>query len=320
MPIIHRFRWRQAPTKGPEKISPRDLPGTGPQSVFEDSPQAPARLDPVPQAVLRATSQKAEQRSANALEALRKKAEHLGYTWADVEKVLSYLRNDAPITINFSPDKVRAWGQPDALYGTALGTGRVIDSFLAGEYYANDFELGTPRSSSGEHPGGQRDGWENVIFEGAYHRGRFNASDRPKYGALNATKHFAGGAQQYGNSFFILKSHVRPRVTVTPFDSSGAQPHHVGTLEHCAHVLLEARNFQGVMDVGLGRKQTDESLDWLYIEVQIHGPVKFSQDIEKCVCATHMRGTDVEVSLRRFCEKNDISLMWTDEPHLWRTA
>lgn len=85
--------------------------------------------------------------------------------------------------------------------------------------------------------------WEDSLFDAAYQTAP--DGDRPKYGVLNITLDPNGlqeKCSQYGDSFFLLKQHVRARATFTSEDSGqvarwGQPADGIGTADHYAHVL-----------------------------------------------------------------------------------
>ena len=349
MPTIRRSRTSARPAPGATAATPPVDPTSGlvvpgADSTFDLDPVSDAdpvliadeivavepnkhafeanRLNAVQEAVLKDVQEKAEDRADAAMDGLIAQAQSSGFTQEDVEKALDFIEDVAPVTINFSPDKALALSTSSSLLDYAVSvdraSGRLIDAFLVDDHYKNQFETGITGGSSSAYPGGSRDNWEKTIFEGGYHQGDFLPAVRPKYGALNATLNAAGPAGQYGNCFFIVKPELRDRVTLTPFNSSGAQSTHVGTLEHFAHVLKDVSNFEQVMRVASGRDPFIDASSWNYIEAQIHGPVNFDLDLLQMVCAVQFRGTDYEAKLRQFAVKNGVQLIWMDEPHLWR--
>ncbi len=62
--------------------------------------------------------------------------------------------------------------------------------------------------------------------------------ERVKYGTMNFTNDPKGvnACQGYGQSYFLLKPHVRDRCTITDMDSAGANAT-LGTFRSCFHVL-----------------------------------------------------------------------------------
>ena len=131
---------------------------------------------------------------------------------------------------------------------------------------------------------------------------------RPKYGNVNVLAHLKGDrkAAQYGKSYLVLRPGVRARCTITSADSS--RPHAVlGTLQHCAHVLYkmlevcpdDARRRHLVETFLTLATPTEEDandaierrvtalremeLNWDYMEVQIHGTLRFDRDVSMVV-------------------------------------
>lgn len=123
------------------------------------------------------------------------------------------------------------------------------------------------------------------------------AHERPIYGALHQwygqdpTLHMEayGPAQQYGNLWVTLKSHVKERATITPHDSFGAAP------EHVMHVSDMDAYLKRLVR-GRHHYTSEDSLDYVqginpeskhdplfggmnYHEVQIHGGI-YPKDIE----------------------------------------
>ena len=139
--------------------------------------------------------------------------------------------------------------------------------------------------------------------------GRYDThdTDRPKYGNVNFLAHVKGdrAAAQYGSSYLLLRPDVRARCTITSKDSSSADAR-LGTLEHCAHVLLHivemcpGRSRPDLVEVLLqlgnptragalgaieARVEALRGLRLDYTELQIHGVVQFDRDVTLIVVA-----------------------------------
>ena len=152
------------------------------------------------------------------------------------------------------------------------------------------------------YPGGRGGGsnneaarrsWESRMFGSA-----FNGKDeeRPRYGNLNVLANRGGDAHagQYGKSYFKMKPRLGERCTITSRDSSdsGAK---LGTLKHCAHVLLdqysmlkkaEQRDFvRALLALSRGADPGSKTLNLTkcYIEVQILGDVRIQRDVTMLV-------------------------------------
>jgi hypothetical protein len=178
-----------------------------------------------------------------------------------------------------------------------------------------------------EGGGGARDGWEEALFNRAYHEPPAAASERPKYGALDVMHHADGGSPRFGSCYLALRRHVNARCTFTWGDSH-LGPEVVGTADvfepllaamleaavtgrevlgvrlTAADVLRRAIGVEGVEGVEsvLGRALDD------YIEAQVHGPIELSSDVEALVIDPSFEGTEVGACLRELCERNEIPL------------
>ncbi len=306
-----------------EKLSKLVLDGVASPNrpVVGDLSGAIERLNDTQRTVLADVKTKAVQRSQSAMAQLIQKASALGFSEADVHTCLDYVKNSAPITINFNPDKAltlqtHSYGGAKSLgYEVSVdrATSRVIDALTVDGHYKNQFETGITSGSNSAYPGGSRDNWEKTIFEGEYHHHELIPSERPKYGGLNGDQAPQGPASSYGSCYFVMKQGTRERTTFTPNNSSGCSAQQVGTTDHFAHVLkdVESTRFTKLMNFANGRPVTGGS-GWGYIEAQIHGPLEFDKDIAQVVCHTKFKGTEYEAKLRKFAEMNGAELMWTD--------
>lgn len=193
----------------------------------------------------------------------------------------------------------------------------LVDLYSADTEYRSFFETTTGR---GRQDVVLRRSWEERVFGNAYDK---EDRWRPKYGVLNLTGAPQGvhRAVQYGTSYFVLKQSVRWRCTMTSADSCNraATP---GTM----------RQFAKFMEVGDFRL-TDEELVKVcnrsgeqikaYREVQIHGPIRFSQDIEK-LYADDRLDSDTRRKVEEFARKNGFPVvfrsMFTKLPNGWQEA
>eukprot|EP00039_Didymoeca_costata_P009048 m.119890 g.119890 ORF g.119890 m.119890 type:complete len:1150 (+) comp14337_c0_seq3:394-3843(+) len=168
--------------------------------------------------------------------------------------------------------------------------------------------------------------WERNIFGKAYDIGE--DKERPKYGNMNllGCLHGEKYSKYYGDSYFVLKHHMRARVTISSGDSAWCEPRsasppysnynrekvQVGTLENCAHVLLDVlrrRKYYEVketqveetQEMFIGRttalvkilfdmavtkdvsvlSRMDFDLMPNYLELHIHGEIRLGDDVDK---------------------------------------
>lgn len=308
-----------APAK---KMSPLDVRMMGGAPI--DASGNLGRLNDTQQAVVADVKTKAKDRSEGARAALLEVAKRNGYTEAEVDQVLAYIKEKAPVTVNIHPDKALTQQTRAYSYGSApadmpeykvsvdRATSRLIDALLVDGHYKNQFETGVTSGSSSAYPGGSRDKWEETIFEGGYHKHSLVPAERPKYGAMNAANNPAGPAGQYGSCYMVLKPGIKERTTFTPKNSSGCQAGHVGTAEHFQHILKDAQNFKAIMDFGLGRSEYETNRSWSYLEAQVHGPIDFAKDVAAIVVDKKFAGTEYETKIRKWAEQGGFAVQWND--------
>lgn len=108
-----------------------------------------------------------------------------------------------------------------------------MEFFIKDTHYRNQFETG---KSSGSLSRPSRVGWESRMFCKRYDKA--TDFERVKYGTINFTNDPKGvnSCRGYGNSYFLLRSEVRERCTLTDQDSSSASSL-IGTFKFCYHVL-----------------------------------------------------------------------------------
>jgi Protein of unknown function (DUF3626) len=278
-----------------------------------------ARLNETQRAVVADVRAKSKERSAAARASLLELAKRSGFSEEDVDRVLAFIEKEAPVTVNFNPDKaLRQVTQPrtgaanDHTYNVAVDRNAfLIDAFLVDDQYKNQFETGITSGSSSAYAGGSRDKWEETIFEKGYHGHPLLPQERPKYGALNAAGVPGGPAQSYGSCYFILKPGVKARTSFTPRNSSGVQAADVGTADAFQHVLAKAGDFKNIMDNGLGKPPAARS-GWGYLEAQVHGPVDFAKDVAVVVVHTKFSDTAYEQKLRAWSAKHSVEVRWHD--------
>ena len=135
----------------------------------------------------------------NDIEAIR------GILGAPIETSLVLLIDmmlyDCDVTLNFHPDRFSGNGK------------LIIENMLTDGEYCNQYKTGTSNGGRTAYPGGDRDLWEKRLFQGAYHDGQSEMTERPKYGALNIYNYLDGAAARFGSCFFTLKPHVIRRCT-----------------------------------------------------------------------------------------------------------
>jgi len=172
------------------------------------------------------------------------------------------------VNVHFHPDRMYR-GEP------------VLISMIRDGLYRSQFETGTSNGGLTAHPGGDRWRWESRIFGGAYDDAP--PTERPKYGALNFRRSCTGASPRFGSAFLRLAPHTLARTTFC-FPDSFFEPQHFGVAER-----------MGLISVA--ESAPTDLLDG-YIEAQIHGPLRFSDDVEAIVLDPCYRETEVERDAR----------------------
>jgi len=235
------------------------------------------------------------QDSKSVASALLSRVQRLGYSENDLKKTLQWVRSASPIIIHINLDKV-------------------LKFLVEDTNYRNRFE-----TSSGSTYMEARKSWEDRIFNKAYHSSP--PSERVKYGVLNIVGDPRGVrkcALQYGDSFLQLKK-VRLRTTFASEDTSSSTVK-LSCCEHYENVLFSYtdQEIKAIIDVATGKVLFHRS-DCIsqYKEVQIHGPVSLSENVE-CIVVNprHKKDSVTTKLLDRFVEQNKCNLIWMDPDDL----
>jgi len=239
------------------------------------------------------------------------------------DAMISKLKSSS-LTINFRPEDLfeQPLGQRFENAYTRGGTPGYMATRDRTE--ENLFNYSGSRSNVIEKSGyGASGAVENRLKSfGAYNNGRspnFVSEIRPKYGALNFTRFQYGGALMYGRAYMVLKEHVKSNCTITGQDSFAyfnaadasamlANFHHPDRLI----LYLPENPLKELYKEANGVNLSSNSSPRVhYIEVQIHGNIVFSRDVEK-IC---MRADDLTNMLEErrpifenFCQNNNIKL------------
>jgi hypothetical protein len=238
---------------------------------------------------------RAEEARGRARAAIVATLARAGVAPSALDAQLSPLREHARATLSFHPDRLLADGFT------------VAESLLRQGRYRNQFETGVTSGSRTAFAGGNRDGWEQELFGGAYHEPGVTLEERPKYGALNLMQHLDGGSPRFGSCFLVLRPHVLGRCTLTWGDSHEG-PEHVGTLDVLEPLLapllervetkgealgvsgMDVRSLLHFLSSSERRGIVARALD-TYIEVQVHADVDLAGDVEALVIDPSFEGT-----------------------------
>ena len=221
---------------------------------------------------------------------------------ADIELLIEKLLYSCDVTLNFHPDRF------------SNNNRLIIDNLMADGEYHNQYKTGTSNGGLNPYMGGDRDNWENRLFQGAYHDSTLELADRPKYGGLNIHNYVDGASPRFGSCFFTMKPHAVKRCTFAYGDSS-TNPSIMGTENHLYGIMRAI--FQSVRDDGklLGKggftiKQAGEYIISMqkdeaktlgrdldnYIETHIHGKISLHDDVDEFYLDESFVGTDIEAA------------------------
>ena len=237
------------------------------------------------------------------------------------EKAVDRVKSNARVALHFHPDRLG----PDMK--------SVAESLLDQGVYKSQFETHISNGSVSAYPGGQRDEWENLIFDGAYRRHGTVAGERPKYGSLDLMRCPDGPSPRFGSCYFLLSPAVSRRCTYTYMDSH-ENPAEKGTYEAFDDILaallkeiflrdyalgirdLTPRGFVEHLHANLGRKLQDPSkllpsrnLNH-YIEAQVHGDVRLSEDVDILVADPSFKNTNVGEIIEELSRRYSVEVHW----------
>lgn len=241
---------------------------------------------------LKYVQKKSKVYSNNVKELLKIKLIEFGYNDEEIKNAIKFVKK-APFIIHFKPEHLKYYEKDT--------------------HYKNLFETNI---SGGSNNKKSRILWENKLFNNIYNKAE--PSERVKYGTFNMDNNIIGvqRALGYGNSYFILKEHVKPRCSFV-FGDSSLQDIHICNYKYFYHILyyLDNKNLELLVDKVKkynSNYYTDyqlslEKLTNQYIEVQYHGPILFSKDIDKIMINKSIKDNDLIMSqLNNFCKKNNI--------------
>jgi len=240
-------------------------------------------------------AERAKELSVAAEKPLLQRFKKLGYDARAFKDTIRYIRNKAPIIIHVN-----------------LQT--TMQYFIKDTHYRNQFET---KTSCGTLSSSARTSWEDSLFNRIYHSA--SGFERVKYGVLNIVNDPQGvlSCRGYGDSYLWLKNEtVRLRTSFANRDTGGGMAKLASTEWYC-HVLLEYSDaeLEDVIQVATGKKYcVSSSRISNYKEVQFHGPIEFSRDVEALVVAPRHKG-DARMAemIEQFATKNHINVIWQEE-------
>ncbi|WP_193047682.1 DUF3626 domain-containing protein [Mycolicibacterium baixiangningiae] len=222
---------------------------------------------------------------------LPERDEHVGSDVADMVELLANSR----ITINFTIDE-----SLEALLSDS-GQHFYLNRWQRGAYPATEADHRDETEQMTGQYGGHEPEPGGESPEVAHARRRvnkylsrespnFRPAARPRYGALDYGRSLNGAAPGYGNSFLVLKEHVKHRATFTANDSMQGNPAG-STFLGMARLLARASDedlltIHHLATTGQGfERQKERSgagaiTDTNYLEAQLHTPIDFFRDVD----------------------------------------
>lgn len=155
------------------------------------------------------------------------------------------------------------------------------------DFLKNTFEVYGGGNYTDDGVYGGRMDWENNLFNKIYKQS-CDHKLRVKYGCLNlmSDARGCGSAAGYGRSYMILKPEVKKRTTFVSGDSCQKQTH-ICTFEHFVQLILylDEATLRNVISMakfikGKTHIRPDVNNLYNYVEIQIHGDVQISRDVE----------------------------------------
>lgn len=250
-------------------------------------------LTAVQRRALRAIGGHAQTLSMEAMAALAKRVQKLGFSGQQLARSLAFVRDEASLIIH-------------------VDLAACLSELAADTHYRSCYET---RRGGDTHVIAYRSRWESRVFLRLYDEAQ--AAERMKYGTINTFNDVGGNRAcfGYGRSYFVLRDRtVRWRTTLTAYDSSACLPHHLGTLQHCAHVFKERSDDELVAWLRVGGElvpSVSSAPFSDYLEIQIHGDLVFSRDV-LCLAVAKQDATNALVRplVKPFANKNGIQVKW----------
>ncbi len=161
--------------------------------------------------------------------------------------------------------------------------GTVIESMVADGIYRSQFSTGSSNGGLTAYAGGDRWRWESRLFAGRYDDAP--AETRPVYGAWNRRADPYGGAIRFGSSYVRLRLETVDRATFC-FPDSVYEPTDFGDRRALSALCALA----DASDLG----DLDNA-----VEAHVHGPVRFTTDVEAVVLDPCFRGIPIADAAER---------------------
>eukprot|EP00927_Polykrikos_kofoidii_P018754 TRINITY_DN18733_c0_g1_i1.p1 TRINITY_DN18733_c0_g1~~TRINITY_DN18733_c0_g1_i1.p1 ORF type:complete len:1008 (-),score=172.57 TRINITY_DN18733_c0_g1_i1:4-3027(-) len=230
-----------------------------------------------------------------ALPKLMTKATLLGFSEAEVNQALNWVRHHAPIVVHLDLQEVGALLMSDTHYRNQLET----------------------KTSSGTDTCAQREDWENKLFNGAYREAP--PFDRCKSAALNMNNDPEGvrACNKYGLSYLVLRG-VRLRTTLCDTNLAGVPTDKLATVDYCAHLFeqLPDRELREqlvtVSKISQGMPG-DPSDVLMHTEAHIHGEIRLDKHVERIMVHPSLRDLNTVADVFAGLKTCRSRVLWIDE-------
>ena len=172
-------------------------------------------------------------------------------------------------------DKIKVFIETNVSMTTKIKC-NILSNFILDPILKNKIEL-TPTDISYID---YRKKKEDVLFNKAYSEAE--ASERVKYGSLNLKNLISGDplASMYGDTTIFYKNDIKDRVTFI-YGNSEASMMYICTFKYFEHILFHCPIEDIKLLVSLIDSQSNNKNFKSYIEIQLHGVVDLTKDVEK---------------------------------------
>lgn len=238
-----------------------------------------------------------------------------------INQLKSNIQSNARIGIHFHP------------YRKSKNGISVIEHLIESGYYKNQFETKISNGSLTAFKGGQRDIWENLLFDKVFEKNNIEISLRPKYGALSLIGHSDGPSPRFGSCYFLSNPRLCKYTTFTYLDSY-FNPTEKGTIEIFDDIIssILSESFQRDATLGFKNIRPDKLIQHInkylsgeldlkfktplsrnldhYIEAQIHTQISLLKDVEILVADKAYQKTEYEKQFIELCKNYHLKLIW----------
>lgn len=247
------------------------------------------KLTPIQQIAVDQSEKKAKVSSKNTYLNVLERFISLDYSDDHLKTTLNYIRDDVKPVIHIMIETL-------------------IQYFIDDGFYRNQFET---HKSRGTLSSAARLSWEKNLFRGVYDIS--TGPEKVKYGALNLLncKNGVISAHRYGDSYMILKEHVKNRITFASGDSASMQLH-LGTFKNPGILLnvIDDGLLKELIEISNGLKESSAT-PYGYVEMQVHGKINIKKDVHMIVVNDrHQNNEELVKKLDHLKERDNVEWMF----------